>query len=99
MVRIRDLLEKPSILIGFLISFILLIVPRSKQIYLQIIGEYANGTGHEIIGGIILFLVDAFSKLTTWLVLSFLELIIYVVFWAFVIFSVLNFYIQVFKFK
>lgn len=96
-VSFDELLDNPSILIGFLVGFIFLLVPTSKQIYLLIIAEYANESGHEFIGNTILFLLGLLSDFTTWLVLTFMEPVIYFIVIAFVFFSVASFFVQLFK--
>ena len=98
-VSLDDLLDNPSIIISFLVGFIFLLVPTSKQIHLLIIAEYANETGHGFIGNAIISILGLSSDFTTWLVLTFLEIVTYVIVVAFVFFSVASFFVQLFKFK
>ena len=98
-VSFDELLDNPSILIGFLVGFIFLLVPTSKQIYLLIVAEYANESGHGFIGNTILFVLGLLSDFTTWLVLTFIEPVTYFILIAFVFFSVVSSFVQLFKFK
>lgn len=97
MVSFDDLLDSPSILIGFLVGFIFLLVPTSKQIYLLIIAEYANESGHGFIGNIIFFFLDMLSNVTTWLVLTFIEPVAYLIMITFVFFSIIGSFVRIFK--
>ena len=99
MVNFNELLKNPSLLIGVLISFILLLVPTSIEIYLQALAEYANESGYEFIGNAILFFIGLINKLTTWIVLTFIEPVAYLIISTFLLFSVLVFFAQIFKFK
>ncbi|WP_407281841.1 hypothetical protein V7O61_10600 [Methanolobus sp. WCC1] len=97
MVNFDDLLDNPSLLIGFLVGFILLLVPTSTQIFLLIVAEYANETGHGSIGSIINCFLDMIGGFTTWLVLTFIESVTYVIVVAFVFFSIAGTIVRMFK--
>ena len=99
MVNFDELLKNPSILIGVLTSFILLLVPTSVEICFQALAEYVNELGYEFIGNTILFVIESISKLTAWVVLTFIEPIAYLIMGAFLLFYVLGFFAQIFKVK
>ncbi|WP_440951865.1 hypothetical protein [Methanococcoides sp. FTZ1] len=97
MVSFGELIENPAIVIGFLISFIGLLVPTTKQIYLQVFAEYASESGYGFIGNPILFVQGIVGDFFSWLVLTFLDLVIHLAVVAFVGFTFINTFVQIFR--
>ena len=75
---------------GFLVSFIMLAVPSSAFLWLLIGGTFAENTGHGIIGGLLLFVYNAFDKITLFIFETFIDLVIHAVVIVIVITSILG---------
>lgn len=81
-----NLLDDP---IGFLQSFIILAVPSVALIWILIAGTYAENTGHEFIGWLLLSVYNLVDKVTLFIVETFIEVVVYAVVVVIVVTSIL----------
>lgn len=84
---LASLLNNP---IGFLVSFIMLAVPSGTFLWLLIGGTVAENTGHGIIGGLLLFVYNAYDKITLFIFETFIDLVVHAVVVVIVISSILS---------
>lgn len=97
MVSIGELIENPGIIIGFLVSFVLLLVPTMNQIYLQVFAKYVSNSGYGFIGNPILLVQGIVSDFVSWIVLTFLDIVIQLAVAVFVIFTLLNVVVSILR--
>lgn len=71
-----DLFNDP---IGFLKSFILLLVPSGYVMWILIAGHYAENSGHGIIGGLLLFGYNIIDKIYLFIFEMLIDLVVYAV--------------------
>ncbi|WP_342304970.1 hypothetical protein [Methanolobus sp. ZRKC5] len=71
-----NLLDDP---IGFLQSFIMLAVPSAAFIWILVAGTYAENTGHGFAGWLLLSFYNLVDKITSFIVETFIEVVIYAV--------------------
>ena len=85
---ISDFIDDPK---KFLVAFIfMLVVPSTYAIWLLVAGQYAKESGYGIIGDLILFVLDIWGKITTWIFTTFIECVIYLVVISFIIGALLK---------
>lgn len=84
---ISDFIDDPFKL---LMGFFMLLVPSSIVIWLLIGGGLLKGTDYDFIVSIIIFIVDVFNNFTTWLVETFIGVVVDIVIIAFIIGTILS---------